>query len=248
MRLIPGLATAALLGLAAPGGLQAAALFEREWKFDIAPGAESYAIRRAPAPLPTPSGEMPIRIELRPGDCTPHNRVNDCATHRERAELRSLFEAEAGQELWYAFDLLIPGGYPEMSPAQILGQFHDGEAPVLSNRYQNGRMTLVVQTRSGAVADRKDLPAATLQKGRWSRFVYGVRWSRSDDGRLQVFMDGVSVYERRGPNMTASKRGGVYLKLGLYRSHLDRFRGGRTPVQVVYYAHIRRGAARAEVE
>lgn len=246
MRAGPGIALA--FGILLSGNGSAAPLFERDWKLDIAPGAEGYAIARAPAPVPPPSNEVPIRVELRPGDCTRTNRINDCATYRERAELRGLFEAQADDELWYGFDLLIPVDYPEMSPAQILGQFHDGEAPVLSNRYENGRMTLVVQTRSGAVAAKATLEPDAIQKGRWVRLLYHVRWSRAGDGRIAVFANGASVFTHVGPNMTAADRGGIYLKLGVYRSHLDRFRGRRTPVQVAYYADIRQGPSRADAE
>lgn len=233
------------LGALEPGA--AAPLFAPEWKLDIAPGTDAYAVTRAPAPVLPPGGGTAIRFELRPGDCNPNNRIGDCRTFRERAELRNLFEAGPGQELWYAFDLLIPVDYPEMSPAQILGQFHDGEAPVLSNRYEHGRMTFVVQTRRGAIAHKGLLPGGVLQKGRWLHLVYHAAWSRAD-GLLEVFADGAPVFAYRGPDLTAAELGGVYLKVGIYRSHLDRHTGGPSPVQVAYYANLRRGAARAEVE
>src|SRR4051812_30952789 len=133
------MARRSLLGVVCAGAMPARA--QIAWREDIAPGARNHAVQAATLPDGTPGW----RFELRPGDCRSDSRNNDCATARERAELRSLIEAPESAHCRYRLRILIPTEYPDIMPEQIIGQFHDSVAPVLSNRYGRGRWSLVVQ-------------------------------------------------------------------------------------------------------
>jgi hypothetical protein len=208
-------------------------LFEPGWRAHIGANAGAYAIRRAPAP----DGRPAIRFELRSGDCMA-SRVRDCDTHRERAELRSVDEAPPGSERWYRYGLFVPFGHPEPGIAEIMGQFHNGEAPVLSSRHGGGEMRFVQQTGRGArvLETRADFP-----KGQWMTITTHCRWSAEEDGFCRVLLNGRAVHDYRGPTVMRNAGRGVYLKIGLYRSHLDRINGSRTPTGVVYFSDVETG-------
>ena len=169
------------------------------------------------------------------------NEVRDCATHRERAEVRTADEAPLGSERWYRYSIFIPAGHPEIGVDEIVGQLHDGVTPVLSNRYERGAVEIVVQNRKGAKAARA---AAVLPKGRWVTFIDHCKWSKGPDGFCNVFVDGRQALAFTGPTLTAAAKHGPYLKLGLYRSHLERRGDTPTPTGVVYYSGVSIGAGR----
>jgi hypothetical protein len=206
------------------------ATFAPGWRAHIGAKAGDYAIRWSTAP----DGRRAVRFELRAGDCI-DNRVRDCETFRERAELRSVEEPPLGSERSYRYGVFVPTDFPEIGIDEIIGQFHDSVAPVLSTRHRNGGVSLVVQTRSGAIAQRTHVPSSRFAKGRWVTVETLCRWSREADGFCVVRFDGDLVMRYDGPTVTAGAQVGPYLKIGLYRSHLDRFRGGPTPTGVIYF-------------
>lgn len=227
------LAVAALAAAGPAAAIEPGGPFEGAWRAHIGARAGAYAIARAPAP----DGSPAIRFELRPGDCM-ENRVDDCATHRERAELRSTEQPPLGSERWYRYRVFLPREHPEIGVEEIIGQFHDDEAPVLSTRYRGGRAVLVVQTRRGGKAAQAVAP---FPKGRWIEVRTHCRWSKAEDGFCRVTIDGVPRLDYRGPTLTARAVRGPYLKIGLYRSHLDRFGRRQTPTGVVYFADVASG-------
>jgi len=56
---------------------------------------------------------------------------------------------------------------------------------------------------------------APLQKGRWSAWVFRVRWSGGEDGLLEVEKDGVKIATASGPNAYDNLLA-PYLKFGVY--------------------------------
>ena len=99
-------------------------------------------------------------FELRAGDCA---KPADCSVRRERVELGEGWRAPPGAEVRYRIKLFVPGSYPELSPKQILGQWHDGANPVLSNRYERGRFWVDLMTEPGRTTSR--FPLAGFAKG-----------------------------------------------------------------------------------
>jgi hypothetical protein len=126
--MLPLLAALLLLAAATAWGetraLEPNALFEPGWRAHIGANAGAYAIRRAPAPDRRPA----IRFELRFGDCMA-NRIRDCDTGRERAELRSVDEAPPGSERWYRYGLFVPFGHPEPGVAEIMANSTTAKRP-----------------------------------------------------------------------------------------------------------------------
>lgn len=178
-----------------------------------------------------------VRFELRPGDCA---KPDDCVSHRERVELSEDWRAPLEAEIWYRFRLLLPADYPEASPKQILGQWHDGRYPVLSNRYELGAFWFDLMTRKGTTTSR--FPLTTFKKGAWNELVYAVRWSDADAGRLRIWHDGRLAVDHRGATLIRGTDVGPRLKLGIYRSDVDKAEGP-LPTQVVVFDDYRRQVA-----
>lgn len=206
------------------------------WTLHIGDKAAAYAVRQATAP----DGRAALRFELRAGDCMA-NEIDDCATHRERAELRAADEAALGSERWYRYSVLVPADHPAVGVEEIIGQLHDGVTPVLSNRFARGRVQIVMQNRRGAKAASG---GAAMAQGRWTEFVDHCRWSKGADGFCNVFVDGRKALAFTGPTVSAAARHGPYLKIGLYRSHLERAKAGATPTGVIYFSNVSTGAGK----
>lgn len=218
----PASASLALLLVMAPLTAGAGSLSEVE----RAPDARDYAIREVDDP--EAKGEA-LRFELRAGDCS---KPADCRERRERVELGESWRAPNGSEVRYRFKLLVPEDYPEIAPHQILGQWHDGERPVLSNRYEKGRFWIDLMTEPGDTTRRFELER--FKKGEWQRFTYLVRWAADETGSLRVWLNKKRVIDYDGPTLIADAEDGPRFKLGIYRREPGQ-PDGKSPTQVVYY-------------
>ncbi len=212
--------------------------FPPAWRANIGNNAGTYAITRSVAP----DGRPAIRFELRAGDCS-INATDDCATFRERTELRSTIVMPIGVERWHHVAMFVPVDYPGIGLDEIVGQFHDGDKPVLSNRIKDGVMKFVIQTQRGATAASGLMPSALLKRGNWTDLAYHVRWSPEADGFIHVYAGATRVFSYIGPNVAPTQTSEPILKIGIYRSNLDRYTQGATPTAVLYYAEPTIGTA-----
>lgn len=163
-------------------------------------------------------GAYAARFELRGGD-----RVSD----GWRAELRDPYNAPYERDTWYGFSTYLPLDYPDHDYACVLAQWHDqaelGEhsgKPPLAHRIKEGHfyVSLVSSPTASSQPLHKDIPFETSEavKGVWHDFVYRVRWSRGDDGEVDMWKDGKRVLEYRGPIGYANEVRGPYFKFGMY--------------------------------
>ena len=109
-------------------------------------------------------------------------------------------------------------------------------------------IALLLGKKGGGTVDSKVLfGEVPVKKGAWIDLVYQARWSDGDDGLIRIWQDGALVFEYHGRTSSGKASGGPYLKIGAYRSHLDRYHGGTPPPQVVYFDEYRRGGSRAAI-
>ena len=185
-----------------------------QWRFDGSPAAQIYAVTLVKV------NEVPgYRFELRPGDCQPYNRVKDCDTGRERVELRSLIEASEGTTYQYTFSVVFPEALPS-GIGVIVGQFHDGYVPVLSNRLEGGAWKLIIQTYRNV----RDHIVEMQPKGHpihTFHLHYRIHWSRSHLGKIQAWVNQQLIADYDGPNLSVQGSGRAHLKIGIYRSKVQ---------------------------
>jgi len=220
------------------------------WQFvrSLPVGASPSGVAIVTAPEPVRDGMTALRFTVRPGDCSAgHNEGwNDCATNRERAELKQTDYQHQGETWWYGFSLYVPVGFRNIWPAKVaFAQFHqEGAKPALMFQNNKGGLWLDIHDSHGTVAK---LPLIARQdlRGRWHDIVLNVHWSRGDDGLIVVAVDGGAAVRWLGPTMLARD---VYFKFGLYRSHLDRNPPGAEATQTVYFDRIVRAAGQGKLE
>ena len=202
------------------------------------------------------SGE---RFSLKAGDCVKNN--NDCRDDRERVEFFDKRQSiRPGDERWYAWSFYLPpDAFPRLSgagPAYTFGQVHqrgssgpeilfqlfsDGFFVNLSNPYRldDDPMNPIGPYRQVRIARQSDLT------NRWTRITLQARWSRNEDGFINVWMNGRPVWSYTGATTNADDP--LYFKYGLYRAFVSRC-GGPCPDATVFYRNVRQGRTQAEVQ
>ncbi len=199
------------------------------------------------------------RFTLKAGDCVRNN--GDCRDDRERVEFFDKRQSiQPGDERWYAWSFYLPSdGFPRLrgnGPGYTFGQVHQRErsGPELlfqlfsdgffinfSNPFQldDDPMNPIGPYRQIRIARQGDLT------NRWTRIMLQARWSRGEDGFINVWMDGRPVWSYRGATTNANDP--LYFKYGLYRAFVSRC-GGPCPDATVFYRNVRQGRTQAEVQ
>jgi len=173
-------------------------------------------------------GNASFRFELRNGDF-----VSD----GNKAELRDMFSAAMGKEIWYGLSILIPEDFAiEKNNSCVMAQWHDnpdsayGEVPrypPLAFRYRgHGRFDVTVSYDPEKKRVQKENDAAKIKickipnfpRGVWHDFVVQVKWSHSTDGFLRVWNNRNLIADYTGP-IGYNDESGPYFKFGIYCSN-----------------------------
>lgn len=134
------------------------------------------------------------------------------------------------QERWYSERIKIMKS-PAPSPGYLVLQWHAvmGEAAKTSRGFPpleisvNGDRWMVNRAYGSPVTgqtkrDRKQIPG-TVEAGKWTDWVIHAKWSKSDDGEIQIWKDGTLVWDVKGQNCYSdlAVERTPYLKTGIYR-------------------------------
>ena len=153
-----------------------------------------------------------------------------------RAEVSFDPARRSGEELWVAWDHLVPvsfafpADYPAGEPWMLMGQFHDqpdveagqtwsdldAESPPVLMAFGKRDGRTVMAVNYGIATGREQETVVDYPTGVWHRWTLHLRWSTGDDGFGVFSLDGEEVASFVGPN--AHNDAGNFLKLGLYRS------------------------------
>jgi len=209
-------------------------------------------------------GPTSLRFEVRSVDCytaypsNPSRGWDDCTRHRERSEVREKWTAPWNIPVWYGISIYIPEDYNFLYPKQIIFQWHRGEQPVAYLKLERKNLKLDILTELGETTSIYDL-GNVFDKGwagRWIDVYWYINWSVENTGFLNMWIDREQVIQHTGAT-TDEEKGkcgtkdcGVFVKYGIYRSHLFRYEGGENnvPTQVLYFDEYRRGYSHREVD
>ena len=154
--------------------------------------------------------------------------------------------APVGSERWYGFSIFIPEDWvANRRKDEVVAQWHaspdrdKGEnwrSPPLAVRTKgNGwQVTCIWDSKplsNSGVEGSTTIWRGNIEKGRWTDWVFHVRWSYRDDGLVEVWKNGQLLKRREGPNCYNDK-GGLYFKWGIYHTlenrvlYNDEFRMG----------------------
>jgi hypothetical protein len=170
-------------------------------------------------------GNKALRITLRKDDAL--------VAGSKRAELR-LKAVGLGEDQWYAFSLLIPDDEQNTSDIVTVAQWHAVDDKILGERGRAPPLRLIVQDGTWKVVTTWDsrlisgipffrsepqggkaLWSASVARGAWTDWVFHVKWSYGQDGFVQIWKDGISVVQYRGPN-AYNDLIGPFFKVGIY--------------------------------
>ena len=186
---------------------------------------------------PVRQGRYAARFEIRPGD----NNVAGSGSG-ERTEALSCRTFGEGEEQWWAWSTMFaPDFSASNSGWNIFTQFHNsGTTGGRVEFYLNGSQMYFVthggQLSSPAVRQWK---IADRKNGKWYDFVFHVKWSESNAGFVEVWLDGEKVVSLTNtPTLYIGQE--VYLKQGYYRE-------AQSNVAVLYHDGTRQGTSYADV-
>lgn len=198
--------------------------------------------------VPDPTGKAPTELvekfEVRPGDCSSQEGWSDCAKDRERSELTHKGRENIGQTYWYGWSLFIPEDFPSIYPIKVvLGQWHQEDShPVWLIQHQQFGLYLDDQVLGKTRAYYKLADFFNEVKGNWTKFEFQIKWSKSDDGFVNAWVNGEKIVEYKGRTVWENK---PYFKYGIYRTFVSRtIAEGGAPAQTAYYANVRRAMTR----
>jgi arylsulfatase A-like enzyme len=179
-----------------------------------------------------------------------------------RSEL-SLVHEQGFQQRWYAARVFIPKDWPdELGPGNdIVMQWHAipgnwrATYPNMSLSVRNGEWHLRRSFGSAQTKPtRQSAQLGKVFKGRWTQWVFHVKWSPKDDGRIRVWKDGQPVFDQTAPNVygTIGVEYTPYLKFGIYHPSWKNIAGvsvaSKVKHRTVYITDIVVGDERADLK
>ncbi|MGN6493955.1 MAG: polysaccharide lyase [Agriterribacter sp.] len=168
-------------------------------------------------------GKYSMRFELNKDDALVHGG--------KRAELITLKERTPNVERWYRFSIFLPIDYGIDSVEEIVAQWHEvpdfdlGEtwrSPPISLQINKDKWVAGVSWASNPVntnntlSGRKYATLGVIERGKWTDWIFHIRFSYKEDGILQIWKDSAQVLDYSGPNYY-NDRVGPYFKLGIYK-------------------------------
>lgn len=144
-----------------------------------------------------------------------------------------------GHEYEYSFRLYLPADWQADSTAESVAQWHgardtllfegDLNPPLALNivgdhyrldQRHDARLVVPSATHSRYQGEnQRDLGAITADLGKWTSWVFCIRWAHdaSGQGFVRVWKNGDLVSDHAGPNCFRDLRGGPYWKIGPYK-------------------------------
>lgn len=203
---------------------------------------------------PTRTGKYAVKFTLNKGDPDVANKP--------RAELK-LDPVPADVERWYGFSNYLSKDWMNDPSFEITAQFHNRPDLILGEDWRSPGLTLSVYEDRWRVSNRWDPKQVSqkkdfspeggsegwdlggIEKGKWTDWVFHVKWSHKLDGLLEVWKNGKLIVQKTGPN-TYNDVTGPFLKIGLYKPEWKaKPELSKTTQRVIYFDEVRIGNASA---
>lgn len=170
----------------------------------------------APDPLDAANPKEVYRFSIQPGPCTGF----DCQQQSVRSTIQQGEDARQPKEVWYGWDIYFPADFPrdgqQATGKQIFNEWKDRNCKLVGlTVIPNIGGKDLLWEMSGPTGKSKNkageecqglarFPIGPMSKivGRWHRFEFFARWSKGDDGRYVVYMDGKKLVDYTGATCT----------------------------------------------
>jgi len=167
------------------------------------------------------------RITLHPNDRFEAGSDDGPASERDELMEAGRFWSQAGRTYQYSFSLYLPRDFPIVDTRLVIAQWKQlcewgscrPDNPVLAIRYAGGVLFVTRKNDDGEV---RLFQSQGEMRGRWLDFRFVTRFSQSDDGAIDGWMNGQQIVHYRGVTAYRAARGYpahgfFYFKMGLYR-------------------------------
>ena len=182
------------------------------------------------------SGKVALKFKNGIGDCGEHsNGLSDCDTHRERSEFSML--SWENKEKWFKFSIFIPkiSVFPK-GAKNSLWQIHSKTGPVNFKVEINDEGDLVWNDH--IINERMFMLSKYKLKGQWNDFVVYMDFDVSNkDNKIKIWANGELVVDYKGKTHNEKSKK-VYMKVGIYKSHLNRANKDDMGTSIAYYDAI----------
>ncbi|MEP6676904.1 MAG: polysaccharide lyase [Ferruginibacter sp.] len=173
-------------------------------------------------------GTSAAKITLQPGDVFEAGVGKSKDSERDELREADQLVSDEGKIYEYQFSLFLPDSFPIVPTRLVIAQWkqHCGgdsacsdASPVMAIRFVSGKLFITVQTDSGT----KTVYQTTDEiRNQWLDFKFKVRFSRSENGLIDGWLNGKPIINFKGINCYSSKKGYAdhsyfYFKTGLYR-------------------------------
>ncbi|WP_256105965.1 heparin lyase I family protein [Streptomyces sp. ODS05-4] len=183
---------------------------------------------------PTRDGSAAARFQLDVAD--------PLVSNGKRTEISQPDNQALNAERWYGFSVNLPTSWVHDTSAEIVSQWHQcdsgcpGGSPPLALLTDEGRWKVDFR---GQIID-----LGSYSTGKWTDWVFHVKWRTDNSGLVEVWRDGAPVLNRAGATHDGGPRS-PYFKFGIYKWDWNKGKPTSTSQRVMYYDALRIGDARA---
>ncbi|MGK7911397.1 MAG: polysaccharide lyase [Synechococcus sp.] len=151
---------------------------------------------------------------------------------RARSEIKRYGLFGLGTERWYSVSTYLPEDYETADASNLVVQWHDFPDFFLGEKFRQPPLALTTRGDEWSLLRRWDpdwinakvgprggserLSLGKYERGKWTDWVFHVKWSAGDSGIFELWQDDELVVEREGPN-TYRDLIAPYFKTGVYQ-------------------------------
>lgn len=179
-------------------------------------------------------------FELRFGDCSKDKTWNDCTNDRERIELIQKASSYIDQSTWwYGWSFFLPKNFQDVSPVKLsIAQFYDEGSNAPAWMFQIKNDGLYVENKLARPEISKLLIEKSNLVNKWHEIQIETLFSKKDNGKFNVWVDKKLAFSYAGITLKSDE---YYLKYGLYRSFLSRWKKTTPiPTQNIYFSNVKK--------
>lgn len=161
------------------------------------------------------------------------------------------------QEYWYGFSIYLPDGYASDPVWEVVAQWHDtpdeGENwrnPILavwtdngswsvSNLWDDKAITPIDENGNFVYGGKSNYKLGAYDTGKWTDWVFRVKWSYKSDGILQVWKNGQLVIDQQSKPNCFNDVTMPYFKMGIYKGWKDSSSVGVVSKRVLFHDEFR---------
>jgi len=157
-----------------------------------------------------------FRFEVRAGDQWSEDVSS--GENKERSEFDG-YKKRWGSKVsvWGAYSFLIEPGASYHSDWTAISQMHGSEARPFAIQFKEDAFLVFTEHLENAHAVGALRYSEKLERGTWHRIVFHLIQSSSNDGVLELWLDGEKVLSFKGP--VGSDGNQAYWKFGIYRGY-----------------------------